>query len=785
MKSLLPCICSILLLSLQIVNAQPSNGDLQQALYDYTARMPIEKVYIHHDRMDYYAGETVWMKIYQTSSANASAASQIVYADLINPQQNTVLQTQWKLKDGRAEACLELPEDLPAGHYQLRAYTRWMQNFAPEGFFHQELTVYGPQPTGEDADEKEDAAIRFFPEGGWMIEGLTNRVAFEITGRYAEGIKEIFITNEKEDTVAIASPSLHGKGLFSFLPQPGMRYKAHLPNIRQTYPLPQCKERGFALSTEHRDGKFRIRMAHNLTEKEASAHQWFLVLHREGELIVQVPIDTRQDAGLISFPINELPAGTFTISLIDESYRVWWERLAFVRFPEQLNLSIHTKTIQENGYKQIKLTLQSSDSYGQPQPGQFSLAAVDAALEKTNERTNLASYLFLGSELRGNLRYLSDYWNPSLPDALKRIDLLLLTQGWRRYNLEQLTHAILPPAFPMELGLSLGGKVDVLGKKNLEDITIQAVLRQDSLREYAELKPNEEKRFVLDSTEFTGTKDVILTALDTKGKSYRIVLDPPYAQPKPDYSPQPSHAGKTFVTEWRINRYIEPRIGKESIVLGEVEITARKQNPVEKRRAYGAGFVKNAVNIEANTASGRVIDYLRRVPGISMIYGGDPAYPMIPHVNGTPGKTPASIVLDGSLQRMPEFVFDMDISQIERIEVLQPTATMFGGFNTGGVICLYRRPVGGEKETTRQTVCQWIGYNQAKTFYLPAATDNDFFNLPQARNTYYWNPTVTTGADGRAEISFFLNERENKEITVHCEGISTNGITGVYSQTIR
>ena len=477
-------------------------------------------------------------------------------------------------------------------------------------------------------------------------------------------------------------------------------------------------------------------MAHNLTEKEASAHQWFIVLHREGELIVEVPIDTRNKIGLISFPIDELPAGTFTVSLIDESYQAWWERLAFVRFPEQLNLSIRTKHEKQNGHKSVKLILHSTDRNGHPQPGAFSLAAVDATLEQTSKRSNLTSYLFLGSELQGNLRYLPDYWNPARPDAMERINLLLLTQGWRRYELEQLTETPQPPSFPMELGLSLSGKVDVLGNKKLKDITIEAILRQDSLREYAELKPDEKKRFVLDGIEFTGTKDVIL-------------------------------------------------IGKTPILLGEVEITARKPDPMEKRRTYGAGFVKNAVNIEANTASGRVIDYLRRVPGISMIYGGDPAYPMIPHVNGTPGKTPASIVLDGSLQRMPEFVFDMDISQIERIEVLQPTATMFGGFNTGGVICLYRRPVGGEKETTRQAVCQWIGYNQAKTFYLPAATDNDFFNLPQARNTYYWNPTVTTGADGRAEISFFLNERENKEITVHCEGISTNGITGVYSQTIR
>lgn len=785
MKRFLPFTCLFLLFFTQIVNAQPSNGNLQQALYDYTARMPIEKVYIHHDRTDYYAGETVWMKIYQTSSANASAASQIVYADLIDPQQNAVLQTRWKLKDGRAEACLELPEDLPAGHYQLRAYTRWMQNFAPEGFFHQELTVYGPQPSGEDANDKEDTAIRFFPEGGWMIEGLTNRVAFEITGRYAEDIKEIFITNEKEDTVAIASPSLHGKGLFSFLPQPGMRYEAHLPNIRQTYPLPQCKERGFALSTEHRDGKFRIRMAHNLTEKEASAHQWFIVLHREGELIVEVPIDTRNKIGLISFPIDELPAGTFTVSLIDESYQAWWERLAFVRFPEQLNLLIRTKHEKQNGHKSVKLILHSTDRNGHPQPGAFSLAAVDATLEQTSKRSNLTSYLFLGSELQGNLRYLPDYWNPARPDAMERINLLLLTQGWRRYELELLTETPQPPSFPMELGLSLSGKVDVLGNKKLKDITIEAILRQDSLREYAELKPDEKKRFVLDGIEFTGTKDVILTARDKKEKAYPIVLDVPHSSPAGHYRPTPFDAKQSFATAWKVNRYIEPRIGKTPILLGEVEITAQKTDPMEKRRTYGAGFVKNAVNIEANTASGRVIDYLRRVPGISMIYGGDPAYPMIPHVNGTPGKTPASIVLDGSLQRMPEFVFDMDISQIERIEVLQPTATMFGGFNTGGVICLYRRPVGGEKETTRQAVCQWIGYNQAKTFYLPAATDNDFFNLPQARNTYYWNPTVTTGADGRAEISFFLNERENKKITVHCEGISTNGITGVYSQTIR
>lgn len=162
--------------------------------------------------------------------------------------------------------------------------------------------------------------------------------------------------------------------------------------------------------------------------------------------------------------------------------------------------------------------------------------------------------MFLGSELQGNLRYLPDYWNPARPDAMERINLLLLTQGWRRYELELLTETPQPPSFPMELGLSLSGKVDVLGNKKLKDITIEAILRQDSLREYAELKPDEKKRFVLDGIEFTGTKDVILTARDKKEKAYPIVLDVPHSSPAGKYRPTPFDAKQSFATAWKVNR---------------------------------------------------------------------------------------------------------------------------------------------------------------------------------------------------------------------------------------
>ena len=98
----------------------------------YARENPIEKLYLHQDRTNYYAGETIWFKVYQTLSSSATEASRIVYIDLSNSKGEIVKQVKYPLADGAASGSLSIPEHLHAGHYQLRAYTRWMQNFDPE-----------------------------------------------------------------------------------------------------------------------------------------------------------------------------------------------------------------------------------------------------------------------------------------------------------------------------------------------------------------------------------------------------------------------------------------------------------------------------------------------------------------------------------------------------------------------------------------------------------------------------------------------------------------------------
>ena len=120
MKKILAAIC----ISLSVHNASVANGPdsiLVTRLSQHLANRPIEQLYVHHDRSIYQAGDTVWMKIYQTISPQASSVSRVAYIDLINSRGTAVSHTKLPLENGTAYGQLALPGELPDGTYHLRA----------------------------------------------------------------------------------------------------------------------------------------------------------------------------------------------------------------------------------------------------------------------------------------------------------------------------------------------------------------------------------------------------------------------------------------------------------------------------------------------------------------------------------------------------------------------------------------------------------------------------------------------------------------------------------------
>ena len=107
---------------------------------------PVELSGIHTDRIRYISGEDLWFSIYNTDEATGllTSASQIAYAELINPWNIPVVRLRIKLTEGRGNGSFPLPDSLSSGEYTLRVYTNRMKENLPSGCAMKVIGVYNP-----------------------------------------------------------------------------------------------------------------------------------------------------------------------------------------------------------------------------------------------------------------------------------------------------------------------------------------------------------------------------------------------------------------------------------------------------------------------------------------------------------------------------------------------------------------------------------------------------------------------------------------------------------------
>lgn len=127
------------------LNAQTSSwhDQLQQSLQLQQDILPQEKVYLHTDRTIYQPGENIWLVAYLIGNDNttASATSQLVHVDLVNPGGNTIQTRTINQQNYAFKGDFNLPVNLPGGTYKLRAYTNYQGNFQDKYLFEKDIQV--------------------------------------------------------------------------------------------------------------------------------------------------------------------------------------------------------------------------------------------------------------------------------------------------------------------------------------------------------------------------------------------------------------------------------------------------------------------------------------------------------------------------------------------------------------------------------------------------------------------------------------------------------------------
>jgi hypothetical protein len=758
-----------------------------QRLDTFYSAVPREKIYVHQDRTVYAAGETVWFKAYQSFSGGIEKGSNVLYVDLMDGENRLVHESKWPLEKGTAAGHIELPLTLVSGRYLLRAYTRWMQNFDAEGFFTREIQLYAAHnPAGKQERLPATPAIQvsFFPEGGNLVEGIVSKVACKVVDNGGRGVEASgVITDQDGNEIQPFQTQPDGQGYFYLQPEPGRRYTARLNNYAVKASLPQAYARGVVMDVRYRSRGIRVGIRHNLPVA-GSPSRLYVTAHRNGEVFVTAHAALEEPVTVLDIPNEKLPEGIFTLTVYDENLHAYCERLAFVNYPEPASVRIATGEARYGKRKKVTLLLSAEDGEGNPQTGTFSLAVTRPGLDGPEDRNNFYTDYFLQSELKGRIERPASYFEKKDSAGIRKLDLLLLTHGWRRYAWDEVIHSALPERrYAVENGLGFSGRVQTGRRYEEEDVTVTALFRHDTVHEIVSFHPGPEGVFAFTGYSFTDTAEVILSAVNRKKQLLNLSVweRPAPSVPVVKKTANPAGEGEEsddFLLVETIGKLPGKNIkniDKVTHELPEVRVTANRKRHSKKR--HNELFAANLYDSRKDLVASGDLGALSILQSLAL---------GIRDLNIYQNRASSIYLLLDGVRVSADVLQGVPVQLIDHVEELSPGAVMT--YTSGATlgtdrffpIAFWTKEDAGHTDPVKSLTYKFPGYNQPKEFYSPDYSITQEYIDPDYRNTLHWEPEALFDKDGKATVSFYTSDDEGA-CSIHCEGRTGNNRIGVIS----
>lgn len=319
--------------------------------------------------------------------------------------------------------------------------------------------------------------LSFYPEGGELVGGLRNRVAFAALNEFGKGADiSGEIVNNSGDVVAQFSSFHQGKGAFEIKPSLTDEYKARITQpagIEKLYSLPAVKSSGLALkvTNENRD-HITVTLGSKINQEVS------LVGMVRGKVYWTGAVSCKKGESLVHIPTKDLPMGVLKLTAIDGQEVEQAERLVFVGYKKGLNIELST---DKDGYQpgeKVKVSVVTKDDLGNPVNARLAISVVDdQLLSFSNDKSGkLLSKMFLEPELKGTVEDAGFYFNKKEPKAEMALDFLLLTRGWRKFEWKRIQQNIQTKStFEPEKAVVSGRVLDMYSRQPVKGVRIEFV----------------------------------------------------------------------------------------------------------------------------------------------------------------------------------------------------------------------------------------------------------------------------------------------------------------------
>jgi len=440
-------------------------------------------------------------------------------------------------------------------------------------------------------------------------------------------------------------------------------------------------------------------------------------------------------------------------------------------------------------YKKVSLSLDV------PVRASLCVSVTDAGVvTEDSTQADILSSLLLTSELRGHVESPNHYFTDVTERKRQELDLLMLTQGWRRYDTDSILAGCKPTlrnGFETEQAIS-GTVKRNWGKVKEGNLTL--FIPKTGYRE--KLRFSGGNRFRLTGLDFVDGTLILLQAANKKDNDTYIAL-------KVDRQEFPNLLMSNMMLGDRMPATIPSSFASQSryqirynnlskvYELPNLEVVGNRLRPMNRMKAMPSLWIAE---------NDPILDFANRMDLLVARFGLSIGKAQIQLID-TPKDSedyitcirhystdkhrykPVTVFLDDdivcdyALEDIPN-IDPRDVKQMEFFRYREPVLYIY--LNKGNEYSRFRR----YKPLSMATVIQ-LGYKAPVEFYSPKydTTDNPSFQLDQ-RTTLYWNPSVTTDSTGHASFGFWPSSK-SKSYRVKVEGITEEGEIIRTSTTIR
>jgi TonB-dependent SusC/RagA subfamily outer membrane receptor len=572
----------------------------------------------------------------------------------------------------------------------------------------------------------------------------------------------------------------NGMGYFMLHPKVGETYFAVVKTVagqEKRFELPTPQAEGVALHLGSYGGKIFYEVINHTT---IPTHSLSLLIHARGK--VYAYSSALSLTGKI--PESALPAGINSFSIIDSVGNTFCERLVFDWSLKEPSITMSGNEAPYGRREAVDLKLDINSVTGKSPAGNFAVSITDSRLVNQDTLSdNILSYLLLSSDIKGYIEQPTRYFSGDPARERARMDLLMLTQGWRRFNTSEIVKGKYPGnTYYLEMGQALSGKVtSVTGKpiKHCEVIMLSSHKSQTRIVQTDSLG-----RYLFDGMEFPDSTSFILKAIKKKTiLDVEIIPDEDkfvkYKRSLPFPKTLQEEIPQEYLQQSREQFSYE---GDLHVNLAEITVEAKIIENYSGKQYYSGMGDDRITRDDLGKFTGMSLQTAISMMSGVQVSGGE--------VSIRGGGTPLFIVDNFTTNNFEEISY-LSTFDIEQIEIFKgASAAIFGSRGGNGVIAITLRNGAGLYRPDRVPLSLAhilpLGYQKPSQFYTPKYEVDSIRRspIPDLRTTIYWNPELRSDSTGVLQVKFYTADPDNNYRLV-LEGITDEGEICRYSNIIR